>query len=841
MTSLTARDEGAPAAAWVASGVALVSAAMLSYEIALMRRVLVEHWHHMSYLAISVALLGFGASGTLLALGARFVHSRPHAVLRGLALALLVALAVMPRLTPLLPVAGRFIPHDMWTQVGWWSLYWLVTMVPFLVGAGALGAALMSAGPRTGRVYAANLAGSAVGALVAMLPAARWPIECGFWPALFFAAAASLMFNRTREPPERGRRSPAYMVLLGVLVILVGITEWRWPLKPAYEEHKYAARVQQLERQGAARRVARRADPHGYVELYESNLFHDLPFLSLATAPPPMYSLVVNGDAAGSVLRIDSPAQAAVMDQTLMALPYRLVPHRPRVLLLGETGGTNVWLARRHNARQITVVQPNGAVLALVRQVTPAVYDDESVVIRRQTPREFLNATSPGAFDLIQVVALEGLGVGSAGLRGLTEDHLPTVEGFAACLRALSDDGLVAITRGVEHPPRENVRLLATLAEALHSLGVEEPARHIVQVRDYLGVCALAMRRPLTTERLALLRTAIVDLNLTPVWYEGLPSDEVNQPDQLAGPPGTSIDWLHYAARELFSERRTQFYSSWLFNVRPVHDDNPFFWDFYKKGAIPALRQAYGDLWLTRAELGRLYLYASVVLAGLAALLLILLPLAVIECKGSEATGVRRGPVVAMVVYFASIGAGFMWVEMALISRATQRLGDPVRASALVIGSVLVASGLGSLTTRQGTERRLWLAPLLVGGTVLLLRGVAWTDMPGQFWVPSVLALVAAFLMGMPMPAGLRGLGVSAPHLVPWAWGLNGVASVLGTSTALVVAMNVGYRAVLLLAAGAYLLAALSAGRLRQGSASTPRAPWSRVVRAGTRTAPRDF
>jgi len=815
MMSCATRAEGAPAGGWVTVGVGLVSAALLSYEIALMRRVLVEHWHHMSYLAISVALLGFGASGTLLALGERLVRARPHALLRELALALLVSLAVMPRLTALLPVAGRFIPHDLWAQVGWWSLYWLVTMVPFLVGAASLGAALMSAGPRIGQVYAANLAGSAAGALVAMLPAARWPIDYGFWPALSCAAAASLMFCLVRESRERGRRSPTHGGLLAVLVILIAITETRWPLKAAYEEHKYAARLQQLERQGAARRVARQADPHGYVELYESDLFHDLPFLSLATAPPPMYSLVVNGDAAGSVLRIDSPAQAEVMDQTLMALPYRLVPHRPRVLLLGETGGTNVWLARRRNARQITVVQPNAAVLDLVRQVTPAVYDAESVVIRRQTPREFLNATGPGAFDLIQIVAMEGLGAGSAGLRGLTEDHLPTVEGFSACLRALSDEGLVAITRGVEEPPRENVRLLATLAEALHSLGVEDPARHIVQVRDYLGVCTLALRRPLTTERRADLRTAIIDFNLTPVWYEGLPPEEVNQPDQLAGPPGTGVDWLHYAACEVFSERREQFYTSWLFNVRPVHDDNPFFWDLYKKEAISALRRAYGDLWLTRAELGRLYLYASVVLAGLAALLLILLPLVFVTWQRSVAARGRRR-VFAMVVYFASIGAGFMWVEMALISRATQQLGDAVRASALVIGGVLVTSGLGSLTSSQAAERRPWLAPLLVGGTVFLMRGVAWTAMPAGLWVPVLLAIVVAFLMGIPMPTGLRCLGVSAPHLVPWAWGLNGVASVLGASTALVVAMNMGYGTVLVLAAGAYLLAVLSANGLYQ-------------------------
>jgi spermidine synthase len=728
-----------------------------------------------------------------------------------------------------LPVTARFIPGDLWAQVGRWTLYWLATLGPFLCGATFLGAALTTAGPRVGRVYAANLFGSGSGAAVAVLLVSRFALEQWLWPSLGLTCLAALLLLRA------GRDRPAAALLLIGLILTI---EWRWPLRPAYEEFKHAARLQQLVTQGAARRVAWRADPHGYVELYESHLFHDLPFLALTQPPPPMYSLVVNGDPAGSVLRISAPAQAAVMDATLMALPYRLLPSQPNVLLIGETGGTNVWLARRRHAARVDVVQPDAAVVALVREFGGGVYDDARVSLHVGDPRAFLRSAREPRYDLIQLVALEGLGSGSTGVRGLAEDHLVTVEGVAQCLRALYPDGLIAVSRGVEQPPRENIRLLATFVAALESLGVRDAAAHVFQVRDYLGVCTIAARSPLTETRRAALRLAIGELNLTPVWYAGLPPEEVNQPDTLDGPPGTSIDWLHYAAREILSSRRSQFYDSWLLNVRPVHEDNPFFWDFYKPQAISELRRAYGDLWLTRAELGRLFLYVSLLVAVSAAVLLILLPLGVMTLRGrgrlcatavsavadaqstahrAVAPGTRGTPVFGVIVYFGGIGLGFMGLEMALISRATAWLGDPVIASALVIGAMLALSGVGSLTAVRVVGRRLWLGPLLVASAAVILRASAWSSFDGAdsgLGPLMVTALVAAFVMGLPMPAGIAALNERAPRLTPWAWGINGVASVIATSAALAIAMSAGYRTVVALAAAAYALAALAAAPL---------------------------
>lgn len=805
----------------------LLSAALLLYEIELMRRLLIERWHHFGFLVISVALLGFGASGTLLALLGSWGRRNAYGILIVAGSAFALALIVMPRLAALLPATAAFIPADLWSQTGWWSLYWLCAFIPFLAGATFIGMTLTVAGERVGRAYAANLVGSGAGAAAAVLLAAQLPPRFGLWPALALALVALVLLWRGAGAALAQRRGAA--VLAALVAVSAVAAEISWPVVLDYDEHKYAAYLQRLIEQGSAERLAARPDPHGYVELYASPLFHDLPFLALTQTPPALDRLLVHGDPAGSVLRVERAADAGVMDGTLMAVPYRLLPARPRVLLLGESGGANAWLALRREAAQVDWVQRNAAVLGLIRAHAPALAAQPRLALHAADARRFVAARSGATYDLIQIVSLEGLG-GAAGVRGLAEDHLATIQGFADCLRALRPEGLLAVSRGIQQPPRENVRILATLAAALETLGVAAPARHIVQVRDYLGVCTLALRSPLTPERRALLEETIEALNLTPVWYAGLPPERVNQPDALPGPSGTEVDWLHHAAREILVGQREAFFDRWLFDVRPCPDDSPFFWDFYRAEALPVLQQAYGDLWLTRAELSRLFLYAALIIAAGAGILLILAPLGVSEgvrfilrrrvSRAGGALADERGPRLEgsgtprprgalaagafAIIYFTAIGLGFMGVEMALISRAIRHLGDPVLASALVIGGVLLLSGLGSLSAVRVAGGWPWLPALLAAAGAVLLRLTAW----GETWMlPLLVSLPLAWLMGMALPLGLRRLDQALPRLVPWAWGMNGVASVVATSAAILVAMEKGYSTVMFLGAAAYMLA----------------------------------
>lgn len=181
-------------------------------------------------------------------------------------------------------------------------------------------------------------------------------------------------------------------------------------------------------------------------------------------------------------------------------------------------------------------------------------------------------------------------------------------------------------------------------------------------------------------------------------------------------------------------------------------------------------------------------------------------------------------------LYFAALGFAYMFLEIAFIQRFMLFLAYPVYAVSVVLTAFLVFSGVGSYVA----DRRLRAgqsagARRLVRGAVLLIAALgvlyilllppafrAAAGWPDAARVASSLLLLAplAFLMGIPFPVGLQLTSNARPSLVPWAWGLNGAASVLGATLATLTAIHIGFRAVVLFALGFYAVAALALARL---------------------------
>jgi hypothetical protein len=506
--------------------------------------------------------------------------------------------------------------------------------------------------------------------------------------------------------------------------------------------------------------------------------------------------VLLDGDQVGSILRVTAPAQAAVLDDTLMALPYDLLPEHPRVLLLGETGGVDAWLAARRGAAAITVVQRHPDLAALLRTRLPL----PQLTVVEAAPRAFLERAAD-RYDLVQIVTLQGL-AGGGGLGGLAQDHLLTVDGLAACLDRLSPGGVVAVTGGLQHPPRTTLRLVATLLASLEARGAARPGDQLAQARDYLAACTLASPAPWTAAQIARLDDAVIARHLTPVWYPGLAPDRLNRPDRLPTPPGATHDWYREAIVQLTSDRREAFLHDWAFDVRPPTDDRPFFHDCFRWGSLGELRRFYGAGWLGQVELGFPFLVAALLLTAALGALLTLLPLAVLRRRRPD----DPGPRLATLLYFGSLGLGYLLLELACIGRLTHRLGDPVLAAALCIAGFLCCSGVGSLQAGRRPDRpaphvrRIVLVVLLSGGAVTAL---------GSQPLALLLLVPMAWAMGWLLPAGLRRLDQGTPALVPWAWAINGFASVVASTLAVVLAMTRGQTVVMVTALLLYALAGL--------------------------------
>jgi hypothetical protein len=794
------------------AAISLLSAAALSYEILLMRLFSIVLWHHFAYMAISLALLGYGASGTALSLTRAWALAR----FRGLFSAAAVLFGVCAVAAFAAAQALPFNPLELvWDPRQWLYLaaLYFVLAVPFFCVALCICLAYMRYQDRIGTIYFADLIGAGAGALA--LVALLFVLAPERALALLGGAGAVAAGLVCLDAPRRPRAAVA-LIVAGVALPFL------WPdavltLRPSpYKQLSQALQVPDTEV------VARRSSPLGALSVVRSPTipFRHAPGLSLMSpgGVPDQLGIFTDG---GSMTAIGKGADAedafAYLDFTGAALPYHLL-ERPRVLVLGAGGGDDVRLARLHGARSIDAVELDPQMVDLVRRqfgdYAGRILDQPEVTVHVAEGRGFI-ARGDAPYDLIQLSLMESFAASMAGLFALNQSTLYTVEAFEAYLRRLAPGGYLAITRWLKVPPRDSLKLVVTAAQALERAGVAEPARRLALVRGWSTATLLVRNGDLGDREIAAIRAfadaRAFDLAVLP----GLAASEANRYNRFEEP------YLFEGARALLGPDRDAFIGDYKFDLEPASDDRPYFFHFFRWRALPELMALRTTGGMALVEWGYLILVATLVQALAFSVVLILVPLALLRRSGAT-----KGQFGRTFVYFAALGLAFLFVEIAFIERFTLFLSHPLYAIAVVLCAFLVFAGLGSGVSARFAERAGgWAVVLAVAAIaavailyILLLPGLfaalrPWADLPK---VLVSLALIAplAFFMGMPFPIGLSRLGEAAPGLVPWAWGINGCASVLSAVLATVLAIEWGFTVVVLLALLLYGLAAAEIRRL---------------------------
>ncbi|MFW6044908.1 MAG: hypothetical protein ACOCR1_04105, partial [Planctomycetota bacterium] len=806
-----------------ALGTFLVSMGLIGLELALMRCLSVATWHHFSFLVISTALLGLGTSGTILTLVGDRLRRHFEVWMVLLCVLFMASVPLAFRLSQLLPLDFQYALYSV-RQAGVAIVFHLLLFVPFLLGALVIGAVLMRVESGVQLIYGANLGGSGAGGIAILMLMGFLPETGLLYAVSGLGAVAAVCWAwcgyRDEQGIITGRRFVVVMLALALLGCTFGILESEDPLELRIDGYKNLAQAKRLEKQGRAERILTRSGPRGRLDVYESPTFHDTLFAGVTAkkAPPDQAKLLVDGEQAGTIYRVDDPDEAPILDETIMSLAYRIAKPE-RVLLLGESGGTGVWLARRWGASDITAVQKNPEIMRLLRgqlsEISGNVFNLPEVRPVVRSPRLFLESADR-RYDHIQFVHAEGMATGGGGMRGAHEDYLLTVEGLRCGFEKLAPGGVMSITRGVQTPPRDNVKLLFMVLRALKGAGVEEPGRHVTVIHNYGAVSTLVSSNPFSADRCERLGRAVEALNLDVDWPPCDHLEPSNSVSELPGPEDDHLSWYHAAAESAFSGGEDAFTEGWIYDVSPATDNRPYFFNFFRWGAIPVLRRTFGKGWFHKAEMGYLVVLASVVEITLIGAIFILLPLLWLRRARGAATGGGRLPVA---VYFLLLGVTFMLVEMGLIIRFSHLLGDPVLSAGGVVSAFLVFSGLGSSVSRSVFDRPEIAINVAVGGIVvfgvgyeLLLSGLVEVaaDWPVYLRFLVVVMMVAplAFLMGWPFPNGLIRVKRGNPHLVPWAWSANGFASVAGAPLATLIAMESGLSTVTLVGVLLYVCAA---------------------------------
>ncbi|MFP4373291.1 MAG: hypothetical protein ACLFPO_03090 [Spirochaetaceae bacterium] len=815
-----------------AGAVFLASALVLGLQIAFIRVLSLDTYHHFTYLVISTALLGFGASGTMLSIARGWISRRFTGVSAAVLVLLVVSAAYAYRVAVVLRPDMQYVLYSFAEVLKLWA-HTLVLFLPFFFGGAFIGLALATFHRQVGGIYAANMIGSGVGGVGGVLLA--FLVVPYRMPAVIavLGVAALLLWILAWPAYRSGRGRIGAAAALGATVVALAVAVLL-PVEPSVDEYKPMAHAQRLARQGDARAVAGAIGPRAQIDVFDVPSMHHALFAApTAPAPPPQLSVFLDGAHAGGVFVSDTADEAEVVRHTAQALAYRLVDS-PRVLLLGEQTGVNVWLALAHGAREVVVVQPNPQIRRTLEDTEAgAVFRHPSVEVVHTEPRHYL-ARAGDAFDIIHLAEAEGMPAGSGGLASMREDYLLTVEAVRTALHRLSGDGLLTVTRGMQSPPRDNLRLFALFAEALRErepgrrsgtggaeAGAAAADQRLLQARNYLAVTTIAAARPLDTDRIGAFREAAAELSMDADYHPGISPGDLTDRNRVPGPEEEAGSYYYHAATRMLGDEaaRESFYDGWIYNIRPPTDDNPYFHSFFRWDALDTYIRSYGHSWFQRLELGYAVVFVTFLQVLLAALVLVLAPVLLVRRRGGAVGGVGW-----TVLHFTAIGLGFLLVEMLHIQRFTRFLGDPIYATAAVLTAILVFSGTGSylqgrLAVSAGRRIRIGgpaVAALALTYYVVLdpVLGLAVdASEPLRFIVSLLLLFPISFVLGWLMPAGLEIAGNRSGDLIPLAWAVNGVASVAATPLSVMIATGAGFLAVSVLAAACYLLVAAAAPR----------------------------
>jgi hypothetical protein len=782
----------------------VVAFATLMTQVLVHRMVTAKLLNNFAFVVISLTMLGFAASGVLLTRRQAQAAAAPESSIAGWAGSFVLSLLAVS-------IGLYHAPADLMANS---RLEFVLKLLAFVPGALALAVPFTFCGLILGtllaaptlearRVYGADLVGSAAGALLVLPAVARLGVETSL-----LATSTLLLVACIILAPPRGRLARVVCAAAALSLALTATTknvafDLQYPKGTnLFDIVRLSAPfgIETVVWDPVSRIEVSRVPPPepgrvAFPSLFGTNRAFLARFERLFTQNNFAFTFAVNYDGRRESLR--------GIEETIYSAAYQAATvAKPRVLVIGVGGGFDILNALAFDASDVVGVDVNAATLHLLRDTYRDYFhswvSDPRVHLEHDEGRHFL-ATHDGRYDVLQLSGVDSYAGTPAAAHVFSENYLYTEQAFDLYLSRLSERGVLNMMRLELDPPREMVRALATAVAALRRAGSLRPADNVVVLRERTGrfVAMLVMRTPFPPE--AVQRLAL--------WAEQNPYIELAAaPLTPPARPNLYAEFLSLGSPGL----EASYLAAIPFDVFPVGDDRPFFFRFSRWShlfsAQPAVRAS-----LPAMELSLLVLLT--VLMG-ASILAVVLPLRLLAARGRRVRSAFR-----LGVFFAGIGLGYLAIEIGFLQKFGLFLGHPNYALSVVLAVMLLATGLGALAsgwilTRLGNLRHVAyaLAVLMLAETLVALphlMSLLGLSFGARVAVVCGLVGPVGVLLGVFFPSALEALKPSAPAFVPWAWGLNGMASVMAPVLSVAFSMTWGVDALLLSAVPAYLVAAL--------------------------------
>jgi hypothetical protein len=795
--------ESSPIGSTRACAIAFLTAAVaLATQLLFHRLVSAKFLNNYAFLVISLTMLGFATSGILLSWRLKnFLASLADTLCACAALFAFATLWAGHILCgALVPEAGNR-PAFVLAFLSWIPLI-LVQALPFIFIGLMLGLLLAAPGLDTRRIYGWDLAGSALGALVIIPVISMLGVEAAMVLACAVLLVGTIALVR---PVATGCRA---LVALAILALVGGAGLRERVFRMRYSPETMLGQVERMRPKFGIEYTA--WDPVARIEVSRI----PPPYLPLQILPSLVGTnqrflqqfkrmLTQNNYAFTYALQWDGRRESLQgIEETIYAAAYeaRSVP-APKSFVIGVGGGFDILTALYFDTAQVTGVEVNSATTKILTKTYAGYFapwvQDPRVRLVSGEGRHALQLAPARSFDIVQLSGVDSYSGTPGAAHVFSESYLYTSEAFDLYLSRLTDAGILNVMRMEHRPLREMFRVLTTAVEALRRAGVPRPAEHVVMIadaKDEAFVAMLLKRTPFTAE----------ELDRLDAWTKrGTLLSVMASPRLNAEAANGYQVFLGLGDRR----REAEYVAAYPFDISPVSDDRPFFfrstfwWHVFPADPL---------IWMSipTMEYSVILLLAA---AGIVALACIGLPLWFFAREGLRVPGAGRA-----LLYFAGTGLGYLAIEIALMQKFGLFLGHPNYAVSVVLAAMLASSGAGSILAARLVDRLGGLrfvvyalaGCVLVEDLLLLPRLREWATLPFPLCAAIVVALVApiGLLLGVFVPTALQKLKGTSPSLVPWAWGVNGIFSVMAPILSVAISMSLGIEMLLLAAIPVYLV-----------------------------------
>ena len=777
--------------------ITLLSVALIAFQLSLIQILSIVQWYHFAYMVISIALMGFGSAGTFISLFRKFLLKKD-----GTLLPVFIILSGILMAISVLLSQSEFIRFDSYRlfleRVHIWKLAitYFVLFLPFFFGATAIGMIFIKYVKKIGRLYSANMIGSGLGSLTAI--GIMWFISPQNLPPFIsvFALLAGIIIV-----PKSLRKS--FTMIVFIFFTILSYLYFN-PVELHLSEYKDLSKALNNPN---TRILKEKNSPYGLIDVVSSPYIRYAPGLSIKYPGiiSPSIGAFDNGNWAGPITMAKKDSIKHFHFYTEY-LPY-LIRDRHTVLILNSGTGRQIRFAIDNNADLIDAVEPNKALVNLISNEfvaeTDSLFNNRIVRPKNISPRTFLLQTH-SKYDLVTLPVTGSFG-GSSGLFSLQEQYLYTKESFSDMFSLLSVNGSICVSTWIDYPYRNSLKILSTISEVLSERHIINPKEYIVAIKNWNTITFLIKNNPLTEFDTHKILEYCHQMNFDPVLLPKIKNSYRNKFNKLQ-----DTLFFSYFDRIISSQReREKLYSEYPFNIRPATDTQPYFSQFLTWKSLPQLSRMFGSGSVPFFEIGYLILYLTFGQIIILSFVLVILPLFRLKWKGENK--------VRTLLYFSGIGIGYMFIEIILIQRFILYFGNVIYAAAAVVCLMLISSGLGSLVSQKISSKPsrvigiflIIILSLIIYAFMLssILRTTIIFTLPVKIIFAILLITPAAFFMGMPFPLGLRILSEKSENQIPWAWGINGIFSVISTVLAVIVAIELGFVWVMVFAVSAYGLA----------------------------------